>query len=378
MKTGRERVLDAVSHRESDRVPIDLGGSMVTSIHQKGYDNLKKYLGINLDRPTEIARGRSLVAKIDHEVQDHLGVDVRMLTVNSPDGWEDEAGGDRITDEWGIVWERPAGVDNYEIIDSPLFGDISIADVGNMAWPEAIPPGFTRGIREKALALRQSTNKAIIANLAMQIHTQSYFLRGFSQYLMDMIMNPALIEAIMDRVLDIFIERSRCIMAEIGDLVDIVYVADDLGTQNGPLFSPQLYRRLLKPRQKKLFEAIKGRSDVKILYHTCGSVIEFIDDLVEVGVDILNPVQVSAAGMDPKILKKRFGHKICFWGGVDSQNILPFASAAKVKDAVKQLIEDFAPGGGFVLAAVHNIRPEVPPENVVAMIEAGHEFGRYA
>ncbi|MEW6335385.1 MAG: uroporphyrinogen decarboxylase family protein, partial [Thermodesulfobacteriota bacterium] len=335
MKTGRERVMDAVSHRESDRVPVDLGGSMVTSIHQTGHDNLKKYLGINLDRPTEIARGRSLVARVDQEVQDRLGVDVRMLTVSSPDGWEDEAGGDRLTDEWGIVWERPAGFDNYEIVASPLSGDISVADVRNMAWPDGVRPGFTEGLRERALAFRQGTDKAIIANLAMQIHTQSYFLRGFSQYLMDMVMNPGLIEAIMDRVLEIFLERSRCIMTEIGDLVDIVYVADDLGAQNGPLFSPQTYRQLIKPRQKKLFEAIKRGSDVKILYHTCGSVIEFIDDLAEVGIDILNPVQTSAGGMDPKILKRRFGSKVCFWGGIDTQNIMPFGTPAQVKEEVK-------------------------------------------
>lgn len=377
MKTGREKVLDAVAHRESDSVPVDLGGSMVTSIHQKGHDNLKKYLGINLDRPTEIARGRSLVARVDVEVQDRLGVDVRMLTVNSPDGWEDEAGGDRITDAWGIVWERPEGFDNYEITDSPLFGDISIDDVRNMAWPEAVPPGFTQGLRDKALALRQGTDKAIIANLAMQIHTQSYFLRGFSQYLMDMVMNPRLIEAIMDRVLEIFVERTRAIMTEIGDLVDIVYVADDLGAQNGPLFSPVTYRQLLKPRQKKLFEVIKQGNEVKILYHTCGSVIEFIDDLAEVGVDILNPVQTSATGMDPITLKSRFGSKVCFWGGIDTQNILPFGTPDQVMEEVKRCIDAFAPGGGYVVAAIHNIRPEVPPENIVAMIEAAHEFGKY-
>ena len=377
MKTGRERVLDVVSHRESDRVPVDLGGSMVTSIHQKGHDNLKKYLGINLDRPTEIARGRSLVARVDIEVQDRLGVDVRMLTVNSPDGWEDEAGGARLTDAWGIVWERPEGFDNYEIVDSPLFGDITINDVRNMAWPEALPSGFTQGLREKALALRQSTDKAIIANLAMQIHTQSYFLRGFSQYLMDMVLNPGLIEAIMDRVLDIFVARTRAIMGEIGDLVDIVYVADDLGAQNGPLFSPETYRQLLKPRQRKLFEAVKHGSDVKILYHTCGAVVEFIDDLAEVGVDILNPVQTSAGGMDPKTLKSRFGSKVCFWGGIDTQNIMPFGTPDQVREEVKRCIDVFAPGGGYVVAAIHNIRPEVPPENIVAMIEAVHEFGRY-
>lgn len=370
-------MLDAVAHREPDWVPMDLGGSMVTSIHQKGHDNLKKHLGINLDRPTEIARGRSLVARVDDDVQDRLGVDVRMLTVSSPDGWEDEAGGDRLTDEWGIVWERPAGFDNYEIVSSPLFGDVSLGDVRNMTWPEAVRPGFTAGLREKALALRRSTDKAIIANLAMQIHTQSYFLRGFSQYLMDTVLNPSLIEAIMDRVLEIFVERSRGIMAEIGDLVDVVYVADDLGAQNGPLFSPRTYRQLLKPRQKKLFEAIKHKNAVKILYHTCGSVVEFIDDLAEVGVDILNPVQTSAAGMDPKTLKERFGGKVCFWGGIDTQSILPFGTPEQVREEVRRCIDAFAPGGGYVAAAVHNIRPEVPPENIVAMVEAVHEFGRY-
>lgn len=378
MKTGRERVLDAVNHRESDRVPVDLGGSLVTSIHQKGHDALKSYLGINPDQPTEIARGRSLVARVDQEVQDRLGVDAWMLTVNSPDGWKDEDGGDRLTDEWGIVWERPEGFDNYDIVSSPLQGDISIHDVQNMVWPEPVSHGYTHGLREKARLLRNSTDKAIIANLAMQIHTQSYFLRGFSPYLMDMVLNPGLIEAIQDRVLEIFMERTRAIMNEISEFVDIVYVADDLGAQNGPLFSPQAYRKILKPRQKKLFETIKHGSDVKILYHTCGAVVEFIDDLAEIGVDILNPVQTSAAGMEAKILKARFGNKVCFWGGVDTQNTLPFGTPAQVKEEVKRCIDIFAPGGGYVVAAIHNIRPEVPPENIVAMVEAVHEFGQFA
>jgi len=351
---------------------------MVTSIHQKGHDALKAYLGINLDRPTQIARGRSLVARVDHEVQDRLGVDVRMLTVSSPDGWKKEDGGNRLTDEWGIVWERQEGFDNYDIVSSPLQGDITVQDVSRIAWPEAVRSGYTEGLRETARQLRNSTDKAIIANLAMQIHTQSYFLRGFSQYLMDIALNPELIEAIQDHVLEIFAERTRAIMTEIGEYVDIVYVADDLGAQNGPLFSPVTYRKILKPRQRKLFEIIKSTADVKILYHTCGSVVEFIDDLAEIGVDILNPVQTSAVRMDAKTLKERFGSKVCFWGGIDTQHILPFGTPDQVRDEVKRCIEAFASGGGYVVAAIHNIRPEVPPENIVAMIEAAHEYGRYS
>ncbi len=373
--TGRKRILDAIEHREPDTVPVDFGGSMVTSIHEQGYENLKRYLNICMDRKIAIARGRSLVAMVDQEVQELLNVDARMLIVNGPDGWEMEEGHDSVVDEWGIEWEKPAGFNHYEIKKSPLWGNISVDDVRNMKWPDASAAKFMVGLRDRAQALRNSTDKAIIANLAMQIHTQSYFLRGFSEYLMDLVLNQKLIEAIMDRVLEIFVERTENIMSEIGEFVDIVYVADDLGAQNGPLFSPKVYRQILKPRQKRLFEAIKRNSNVKILYHTCGSVVEFIDDLAEVGVDILNPVQISAGGMDPKVLKSRFGDKVCFWGGIDTQNVLPFGKPEEVRDEVKKRIEELAPGGGYVVAAIHNIRPEVPPENIVAMIEAVHQFG---
>ena len=374
--TGRQRIIDAVEHREPDRVPVDFGGSMVTSIHEEGYDNLKKYLNILTDQQTTIARGRSLVAMVDPEVQDRLDVDARMLIVNGPDGWEAEAGSDSVVDEWGILWERPAGFGNYEITKSPLGGAVSLEDVRTMKWPDPSSGRFMEGLRDRARALRNSTDKAIIANLAMQIHTQSYFLRGFSDYLMDLVMNQKLIEAIMDRVLEIFVERTERIMGEIADFVDIVYVADDLGAQNGPLFSPDVYRKILKPRQRKLFEAIKRKSGTKILYHSCGAVVAFVDDLAEIGVDILNPVQTSAAGMDPKTLKARFGDKVCFWGGIDTQQVLPFGKPEEVREEVRKRIEDFASGGGYVVAAIHNIRPEVPPENIVAMIEAVHEFGK--
>lgn len=379
---SRERILAAVGHREADRVPIDFGGSMVTSIHKRGLDNLKAYLNINADKETEIARGRSLVAKVDTEVQDALGVDARMLIVNSPDGWiesSEQVKSGRQFDEWGMEWEIRPGIDNYDIISTPLGGpDVSLETVKSMRWPDPTDLSFLKGFRERAESLRKnSPDKAIIANLAMQIHTQSYFLRGFEDYLMDMVRNPQLIEAILDRVTEIFVARSKAIMSEIGEFVDIVYLADDLGMQTGPLFSPNIYRKMLKPRHQKLFEAVKSSADVKILYHTCGSVLNFVDDLAEIGVDILNPVQVSAQDMDTKVLKKRFGDKVCFWGSIDTHRVLPFGTVDEVKDEVKRRIEDLAPGGGFVLASVHNIRPEVPPENIIAMIETAKEFGIY-
>ncbi len=377
---SRERVLAAISHREPDRVPVDFGGSMVTSIHKVGYDKLKKHLGIKTNDEVKIARGRSLVAEVDPEVQDALGVDARMLIINDPDAWTRQTSlqeRERIRDEWGMTWERPEGVDNFEIVDSPLFGpDVSIEDVKAMSWPDPEEVRALGSARDRALELRRS-DKAVIANLAMQIHTQSYFLRGYSEYMMDLLLNPRLIEAIMDRVLEVFLGRTRAILKEVGDLVDVVYVADDLGMQTGPMMSPDVYRELLKPRQEKLFEVIKSGTDAKILYHSCGSVVAFIEDLVDVGVDILNPVQVSAKGMDTKELKKLAAGRLSFWGGIDSHDVLPFQGPKQVKDEVRRRIEDLGEGGGYVVAAVHNIRPEVPPENIVAMVEAVHEYGGY-
>src|SRR5680860_68000 len=356
---SRERVLSAISHREPDRVPVDFGGSMVTSIHKDGYDKLKKHLGIKTDDEVKIARGRSLVAEVDPEVQDALGVDARMLIINDPDAWTRQTSlleRERIRDEWGMTWERPEGVDNFEIVDSPLFGpDVTLEDVKAMSWPDPEEVRALGNARDRALELRKS-DKAVIANLAMQIHTQSYFLRGYSEYMMDLLLNPRLIEAIMDRVLEVFLGRTRAILKEVGDLVDVVYVADDLGMQTGPMMSPDVYRELLKPRQEKLFEVIKSGTDAKILYHSCGSVVAFIEDLVDIGVDILNPVQVSAKGMDTKKLKKLAAGRLSFWGGIDSQDVLPFQRPQEVKDEVRRRIEDLGEGGGYVVAAVHNIR----------------------
>jgi uroporphyrinogen decarboxylase len=376
---SRERVLTAIARKEADRVPIDFGGSLATSIHKSGYDKLKKYLNMNVDQEIGIARGRAQVAVVDANVQDYLGVDCSMLIVNSPDGWKDSNDkGERLVDEFGMEWIKYPGFESYETLSSPLFGpDVTVETVKAMKWPDPTDVSFLKGVREKAENLRKSTDRAIIANLAMQINTQSNKLRGFADYLADMVGNPSLIEAIMDRVTEIYIERTKAILAEIGEFIDIVYVGDDLGTQTGPMFSLNSYRKLLKPRQKKLFEVIKSISNVKIFYHSCGACSAFIDDLAEIGIDILNPVQVSAAGMDTKELKQKFGNKVCFWGAVDTQRVMPFGSVAEVKDEVKRRIEDLAPGGGYVLGSVHNLRPEVPPENIIAMIEAAKEYGLY-
>jgi uroporphyrinogen decarboxylase len=188
--------------------------------------------------------------------------------------------------------------------------------------------------------------------------------------------NQPFAEALMERGLEIQLEIGSKLLAEAGNFVDIIHISDDLGTQKAPMISPELYRKLIKPRQRKLFDFIRGRTEAKILFHSDGCVYPFIADFIEIGVDILNPVQVGAQDMEPKKLKREFGSHLCFWGAVDTQHILPFGTPQDVRDEVRRRIEELGDRGGYVLSSVHNIQNEVPPENICAMFDAALEYGR--
>jgi uroporphyrinogen decarboxylase len=189
--------------------------------------------------------------------------------------------------------------------------------------------------------------------------------------------DPKGVEAFLDKLLEFKIQYWDAFLSAAGDTVNVICEADDYGTQKGTLISANMYRKFMKPRQEKLFSFIKKKYNVKVFLHSCGSVYDIIPDFIEAGVDILNPIQASAAKMDPKTLKKEFGKDIVFWGGIDTQRVLPYGTPAEVKDEVKRIIDELAPGGGFVLASVHNITSEVPPQNIVAMAEAVREYGKY-
>jgi uroporphyrinogen decarboxylase len=193
-----------------------------------------------------------------------------------------------------------------------------------------------------------------------------------------MLINPAFCEALLDKILNFWLDYYTGFMKETGDLIDVVMIGDDLAGQTGPLFSPGFYREIVKPRQKKLVQHIRSLTKAKIWYHTCGSVTEYIPDLLDNGIHILNPIQISARGMDPKYLKETFGKKLVLWGGgIDSQHILPFANPEKIKEDVRANLEIFKPGGGYIFNNVHNIQAGVPPENIIAMFEAAYEYGFY-
>jgi uroporphyrinogen decarboxylase len=203
-------------------------------------------------------------------------------------------------------------------------------------------------------------------------------MRGLERWLMDLIENQSFCEALLDAFLRFWMDFFTGFLGEIGDLIDVVMIGDDLAGQRGPLFSPAIYRQLVKPRHKALVQHIKSLTRAKVWYHTCGSCTTYIPELVDNGVDILNPVQIGIADMEPQSLKQRFGRDIAFWGGaIDAQHVLPTATAAEVREHARINLEAFKPGGGYVFANVHNIQDGVPPANVVALFDAAYEFGAY-
>jgi uroporphyrinogen decarboxylase len=182
----------------------------------------------------------------------------------------------------------------------------------------------------------------------------------------------------MDQITDIYIESCNNYLDVVGRYIQVFTYWDDVSTQSGWMINPETYRKMIKPKQRRLVDAIKKKTDAKLFFHGCGAVFDLIPDLIDLGFDILNPVQVSARGMDSKRLKQAYGRDITFWGGVDTQHVLPFGNPEEVVDEVKRRIDDLAPGGGYVLAAVHNIQAQVPPENIVALFDTGLEYGKYS
>ncbi|MFZ5437008.1 MAG: uroporphyrinogen decarboxylase family protein [Bacillota bacterium] len=373
--THRERVRTALSHQEPDRVPIDIGSTGNTGIALKAYERLKAYLGIEspsvlLEKPFQLARVAS-----DDQVLERLGVDTRGVFPRPRDGWEDRVYPDgSYQDEWGLVRAMPEGGFYYDVIEGPFQEGITPSALDRFDWPNGKDPSRVKGVREEILAYHQK-GYAVVVNIRGGLITVSQLMRGFEGWFTDIVLNPGSICDLMDRILQYQIDLTCAMLDGVGDKVDVVAYGDDIGTQNGPMVSPATYRKYIKPRQARLIQALKEKTSAWIHYHTCGSVYTFIPDLIEIGVDILNPVQVSAKDMDPARLKREFGDKLSFWGGIDTHRVLPYGTPDDVRAEVKLRLAQMAEGGGYVLNSVHNIQADVPPENVVAMFEAALEYG---
>jgi len=384
--TSLERVRAALEHREADRVPFDLGGSILTGIHERAYVRLRQHLGLPPVTPVieDCIQG---LARVDEDVRDRLGVDVRGINPGLPAGAtlavEDIGAYERLVDEWGIEWHRPKPDGLYfDMRGHPLANIASVEELDRLfRYPD--PEDRTRyhGMAEAARRImREERSAYILGRNAPGVFEIALWTRGFAPFFRDMLSNPSLAGALLDRVTEVKMRYWEIILEAVDRDVLVVSEADDLSTQSGPMISPALYRKMVKPRHARLFGHIRriARAKVHIFYHSCGAIRAFMPDLIEVGVDILNPVQVSAEGMDSGGLKRDFGADVTFWGGgVDTQAVLPKGTPAQVREEVRRRVDDFAPGGGFVFAAVHNIQADVPPQNIMAMWEAYRECADY-
>jgi len=381
--TSRERVIRALNHQEADRIPIDLGGFQ-SGIHKRAYEALIHHLGF--EEEIQILDPVQQLAIPSETVLNKFHADIRYVTAHGPDSFQggieiNERNGKRwhdLRDEFGVVWSMPEDQMLYMDISHHPLANATLKDIEAYPFPNGGDPTRFTGVREKTLLMRQNTPYAISSGICGVTYEVCWYMRGLERWFMDMLDNPVFCEALIDRTAQYWVDWMTGFLAQVGDLLDIIMIGDDLAGQHGPLFSPKFYRKVVRPRQQRVIDTIKKHTQAKIWYHTCGDCSPYIPDLIEMGVDILNPVQISTRGMEPKALKDKYGKNIVFWGGgIDSQHVLPFASPESVREEVKKNVEILKAGGGYVFNNVHNIQAGVPPENIVAMYEAAYEFGFY-
>lgn len=398
--TSRKRILKALQHQEPDRVPIDFGGMDSTGATAPAYRKLKKYLGIpEGDIKIMTPMGQEVI--IDEQVLHAVHADVKRLAIEPvewkkstmsngnpclvPAKWEDrlEPDGSRVVvdDEGRIIAKMPKGGHYFDKVYYPLAGCSSVNELDKYQkyfdtadFPVYLDEDFS-SLAKRGKDISEKSDFAIFGLFGAHIFAMGQALRGWDQFLIDLINNPLLAEGIMNKLVEVAIERFDKFNEAVGEYVHVINVNDDLGTQTGPFMSLDLYKKRVKPYHKKLFRYIKEHSKISLFLHSDGSVAEFIPDLIDCGIDILNPVQFTARNMDVTYLKKEFGKDLTFWGGgCDTQTTLPLGTPCAVKHEVLHQLEILAKGGGFVFAQVHNIQEEVPPENVMAMYEAVWEW----
>ena len=376
--SSRDRVITALEHREPDRVPLSM------TITVDAYNNLKEYLGIELEEDLKIGNWTDVA--IHPLVAEKFGLDIFWLRLNSPHKKPRQPDDpNKRVDEWGIERTRvnlPEGGYYFEMTSHPL-KDATIADLEDYPWPDPYDPGRVEGLREYARHMRRDTEFAILAKFAGAIFETAWYLRGMEKFMIDMVENPDFVHALLEKIYQVQRGFDEVGLETAGEYIDILRLSgEDLGTQVGPLISLPMFRDFVRPYFEKLWTFAKQKllsknPGAKLMLHSCGAVCVFVPDWIEMGLDILDPVQPMAKGMDPFQLKVNFGNKLTFHGGIDAQHVLPYGTEEEVREHTKKYIKALAPGGGFIVAPVHNVQRDVPPENLVAMRDAVEEFGYY-
>ena len=404
--TSRERVLSALQHREADKIPVDCGSERSTTIQAIAYNKLKKHL--------KIEQGET---KINDTVQqcvipeqwflDMFQIDVIDLArtfADNPDDWKDWTlpdGSQAQIQKWIRIEKRGTmtvivnedGEDICRMPDSAYYFDQSVWPLNGKhlenfddlpkymqkvqwsylpdpMWGKSSDPDFYTKLRKNAKKLYEETDYAIIMPFGGSIFEYGQYLYRTDELLVNLITHKDEIKKLTEKLTELYLENLPKVLDAVSPYAQVIRMGDDLGLQSAPMISPQLYREIYFPYHKKMFQMVKEKTDMYVYFHSCGAMSEYIPDLIEAGVDIINPVQITAAGMEPGRLKRMFGKDIVFWGGgCDTQHVLPHGTPDEVRRDVRRNTEIFMKDGGFIFNQVHNILADVPPENIVAMFD---------
>lgn len=410
---SRERVLAAIAHKQPDQVPVDLGSTPSSGISAIAYSNLLKAIG-RTDLPVQIYDVVQQLAQPDTSIIDRFGVDVldigRAFNTEEKD-WHETilANGDKAFypihfnpvkqadgsyhcyDEDGkrLLALMPQGAtffdqsyfpyingfpENYDTLDEEM-GRVLWSRYVHSPWDHTQDPDFWKTLREKTLQLRASTDKALMIVCGCNLFEWGTFLRRMDNFLMDLLCEPDQVARMLDQLLERHLATLAKVCDSVGDIVDIIRFGDDLGMTSGPFMDVDTFRSLFKPRHKQLCDYVKTHSQMHTFIHSCGSISSLMPDLIEAGIEIFNPVQTNARQMEPEFLKKEFGQDCTFWGGgVETVGTLNNGTPEQVREQVLERLEIMSAGGGFVFNTVHNILPDVPPQNILAMFDAVKEF----
>jgi uroporphyrinogen decarboxylase len=409
--TSRECVLAAINHRQTGRIPIDMGSNPSSGISAMEYTKLKKALGIQSGH-TRIFDVVQQLAQVEDSVVNALGldiIDIGRVFNTSDDDWYDitmldgstaqypkwfqpldcEDGSNEVKVDGIVIARRPTAGAFYDQTHFPYeagyptdYSDLPKAmnmvlwqNLAHSPWDHADDDNFWDELRTRTLKLRESTDKALMVTCGCNLFEWGSFLRKLDNFLMDLLAEPEEVGRLLDALMEQHLQGLEKVCNAIGDIVDILRFGDDLGTTGGLFMPPDTYRELLKPKHTKLNAFVHENSRMKTLLHSCGSIYRIMPDLIEAGYDIINPVQTNCFEMDPVQLKQQFGKDITFWGGgCDTASILNKATPEEVHNHVLERCKIFSKGGGFVFNMIHNILPEVPTENVIAAFNAVKEF----
>lgn len=368
---SRERVKATINHREGDRIPLDNNG-FVSGMHEIAYKNLINF--INFKDEIKIYDHVQRLAIVNDKIKNLLGVDTRYLYAKSGFNFAMKINGDgTFVDEFGAVFKN---VGYYADNVKPPLKGMSFDEIKNYKLPD--PKDISRfdNLDNESKSLYENTDFSLWGGSCQTVFYLAWVLRGMEDFMADTSLDKKLSLYLIDMISEWVMQWYEGFMSKVGKYIDVFWFADDWGTQNGPLISPDYFRKEIVPRLKKIISFIKTKTDAKCCYHTCGSTYWCLDDLIDAGVDIVHPLQVTAAGNDTKKIKLEYGKRLCFHGGTNNQGLFHKDIHLLSIDTLER-IKDLAQGGGYVFSSGHNIQANMPPENILRIFEIAREFGKY-